>query len=331
MTDEEKFQAERRSGIGGSDMGDLLELDEYGGCQKRLWFRKTGTDPLLEVSDSMRRHAKRGTKLQQIIGEEYQEITGRQLVPLFDMIRHPKYHFLIHHPDFYWYEPGGSLVPSMLEVKCPSYGVFRQIKREGLKLGWVAQSQQGQLIGKEYGIHGGAFAVMHVDSWTLIHFDVEPDEELQAMILEAAIKFWPLVENHEEPHGFDSSDIRCLKCLYRIQCHGDRILSAADERPTEYLLAPELTYEVEDVLECEALEAEAKQLREQAEQRLRQAMSTQTKIRIPGAAVSISTYPRTTWDTAALDAYVAKYPSVAAMFSKYKRTTIVNAMRVFRC
>jgi predicted phage-related endonuclease len=330
MTDEEKFQEERASGIGGSDMGDLLELAPYG-CKKKLWFSKRRIVPDFGPSKSLKRHARRGKKLEAIIGEEYAEATGRNICRPSEVIRHRDFHFLMNHMDFLCLDQERAFL-RYLEVKCPSYGVFRQVKLNGLKQEWILQSQQGMLCAEGKAIHGGAWAVMHLDTWTLIHFDVDPDPELQSLILDEAINFWPTVENGPIPEGFPPSEPRCRSCGYRYRCHGDQILASEDPQESgKYMQAPEYEDMVREIIECQDLAEEAHDLEIQAKLRLRNAMAGgPQKIKVPGAAVNCYSFTQERWDTEALNSYMATNPGIAKMFAKYRTKTPIEAMRVFR-
>ena len=73
MTRDEKARAlwldERRKGIGGSDMADLFELPELGGCQRRLWYDKTNTPP--DVPRLPLLVMRRGQALEALAAAEY--------------------------------------------------------------------------------------------------------------------------------------------------------------------------------------------------------------------------------------------------------------------
>lgn len=336
MTTEAEFHAERLQGIGGSDCADLLELEPYG-CRLKLWYDKRDIPPDFPPSAQLMRHARRGKKLEPVIGSEYAEVTGRVVKAMVKMLVHPDYPFLFNHMDFLVYEKTHLeklLFYRYLEVKCPSYGVFKQVKDHGLKMEWICQTQQGMLVGEPHGITGAAIAVMHLDTWQMIHFDLEPDPELQEMILEGAQEFWPTVENGPSPEKHTPDYSGCRNCGYRYRCHGDLIPYSGGDSSKEYLEAPEYADLVNEVLECKDIENEAHELTEAAEGELRQALKwgtpTETgKIKVPGAAVNMYRFNRASWDPAFED-WLKQHSGVAQMLKKFRKKTPVEVMKVFR-
>jgi predicted phage-related endonuclease len=317
--DEEKFKSERKTALGGSDMSDLFEIIEEGGCKKRLYFEKSGIEPDYEPPLWLQKHAKRGRKLEHIIGEEYSEITRRVVIPIGEkFIRHPDYPFIANHMDFETYDEQGN--QRYLETKCPSYGVFKQIKKNGLKQGWILQIHQGMLAGEKHGFIGGSCAVHNVDTWTTIYFDIEEDKEIRKIILDECIDFWHRLEKKIIPEGFPPQDTRCRKCEYRWRCHKNATagfdLSIINDK---YEPDIETISLINEILEFQDIEDEAHTLTEEAKNRLRTALEHPTKFTIKGGAVSYSKFNKNTWDHDALNAYMAKNPSINKMFEKFRK------------
>ena len=323
-----KFHEERKTAIGGSDMSDLFELEEEGGCQKRLYFEKTGVVPDYDRPLWLNNAAKRGHKLESIIGEEYSEQTGRVVIPMGDeFIRHPDYPFIANHMDFVTYDEKGN--QRYLETKCPGYGVFKQVKAKGLKSGWILQGQQGILVGKTQGFYGGAFAVHHVETWTMVYFDVDPDKELHEMILEKCVDFWRRIENGPEPEGFPNTEPRCRKCEYRWRCHGN-VVDVSQMYLANPVPDPEIIGLVNEILEYQDIEDEAHAFTEEARVRLKTKIGPQCNFRVPGASVNNVSFDRNGWDTDALNAYMNSNPSIAKMFAKFRKKTSQSQLRIER-
>lgn len=326
-TEEERFQEERKSGLGGSDCADLFSLEPYG-CVRRLYFEKRGIVPDYEPSEPSRRAMRRGVKLESIIAEEYSEITGR-MIESVGIQRHKDHEFLMVHMDrLIWAE--NSIEPGYLEVKAPGYGIFKKIKAEGLSDAWQMQLQHGLLV---TGYSWGSFAVMDIPNWKLIHFDVEADQELQDMIFNKALEFWPKVENGPTPDAFPPSDPRCKKCEYRYRCHGNTMFELEETIKTagEYTDGSQYASLINEVLDCQDIEDEAHKLTEDAKQELRRALETPQKVKIAGAKANWISFPKTSWDHDALNAYMAANPNVAKLFEKFRRTTPQQQLRVERC
>lgn len=337
---DEAFLQERRSIIGCSDIADVCNIEPYG-CSLRLLYEKRNIRPDYEHSDAQKRAMKRGIKLENLIAEEYGDVTGRWVSPNPPaMVRHPQYPFIGVHMDRIvadW--TGIGLEPTRnyryLECKAPGYGRFRQVKAFGLPDDWILQVQGGILVAKQHHkLVGGAYAVMDVPNWRLIHFDVEPDPELQELILERCIEFWPKVENGPYPDKFPPTDKRCKTCEYRLRCHGNEILQVEQEeseKESRYEHAPEFQDLVNEALECQEIAAEAKKLSDEADQRLKESLISPRKILVSGAAANWYEYPEERWDLDGLNQYLEKYPSVKKLLGVFRKKQQKRTLRIFRC
>jgi len=326
-TDEEIFQAERLSGIGGSDVGDMFSIGTYG-CELRLIYEKQAIHPDYEITESSRRAMRRGVKLEDVIADEYAEVTGRK-VQRTGLKRHKDYPFLMVHMDrLVWRDD--RFDPGYLEIKAPGYGMIRNIKRDGLPEGWQLQVQHGMLVAE---MDWGSFAVMDIPNWKVIHFDVDADFGIQEMIIEKALELWPKVSgNGPLPEKFPPQDTRCRKCEYRYRCHGnstsDFQLAAIND---EYVPDAETVAMVMQVLEYQDIEDEAHKLNEDAKERLKEMLEGKpARFKIPGAWVNYLKFNKTTWDHDALNAYMEMNPRVAQMFAKFRKTTPQEQLRIER-
>lgn len=84
MSTSADFHAERRTGLGGSDMGAVLGLNRYK-TPLQVWQEKTGRAPPTPSSLPMRF----GTFAEQFVAEEYTRLTGRQVERYTGLLRHP--------------------------------------------------------------------------------------------------------------------------------------------------------------------------------------------------------------------------------------------------
>jgi len=332
VTEEERFQEERRSGIGGSDVADIFNLEPYG-CSLRCWYEKRGIAPDYEPTEPQRRAMRRGIKLESLIAEEYGLVTGRDVDPEPpEMVRMPGYEFIMVHMDRITHDPARG--PRYLECKAPGYGVFRKVKNEGLLDGWVLQVQEGVMVsGATHGIAGGAYAVMDIPNWKLIHFDVEADPELQQLILDKCLEFWPRVENGPAPDPFPPTDPRCRKCEYRRRCHGLNLLEnyIIPEQEQYYIDSPELQGLVDEVNELQDIEDEATALAETAREKLRTALVNPKKVLVRGGGANWYETIENRWDTEALNQWFAKLtPSTKTVFEKFRTKKPKRTLRVFR-
>ena len=178
--DREAWLAERRTGIGGSEVAALFGEHPYL-SRRELYDRKVSE--LEEEPQNLQ--MLRGQMLEPIAAERYEQETGRQ-TRRQPLRRHPVHDFLICSVDRQILAgPDNETGP--LELKVPGYQVFTEIRRKGLRPYMLLQGQHEALVW-DYGYTG--FGILHADSFKLLHFDVEADEEVQAQIIEAAGNFW---------------------------------------------------------------------------------------------------------------------------------------------
>ena len=324
MTNESEFQAERLSGLGGSDIGDLFSIEPYG-CERRLLYEKRNIAPDYEVSEQSRRAMRRGTKLEDVIADEYAEVAGR-IVKRVGHMKHRDFPFLAVHMDrLVWRTMREN--PGYLEIKAPGYGMFKKIKKDGLPWSWQLQLQEGMLVA---GMSWGSFCVMDIPNWTPIHFDVDADFEIQEMIIEKACEFWPKVENGPFPDKFPPDDSRCRKCEYRYRCHGNAVDDNQMAVSNNVQPDPEIIGLVNEILEYQDIEDEAHVFTEDAKARLKTKIGPQCNFRVPGASVNNISFDRNGWDTEALNAYMNSNPSIAKMFAKFRKKTPQSQLRIER-
>lgn len=198
------FLKERMRGIGGSDAPAILGLSARK-TPLEVYLEKRGELAPEPDNDAM----KMGRLLEPIVRQEYAERTGRVVVQPREMLVHPKYGFVIGHPDgivqgeargyegktarfdFGWGEPGTDQVPQDYVIQVQHYMLLT-----GLPVFDV-----GVLIG------GQEFRL----------YEVPADRELQEMILDAEASFWPRVAGGEppEPDFHKPHALRAVQALYR--------------------------------------------------------------------------------------------------------------------
>jgi hypothetical protein len=332
MTDEEKLQEERATGIGSSDWGDVFDLEPFG-CSLRLWNEKRRIKPDYEPSAQTKKYYRKGHALEPVIADEYESVTGRLMGESPGMLRHPDYPWMIVHMDRLTGEEMDYPQVRYLEIKAPGYGNFKKIKKDGLPHEWILQLQSGIEIGRANNMDmiGGAYAVMHVDAWDLVKFDVQPDPELIQMIIDKGMEFWPKVENGPAPEKKPVGDPRCTKCGYRMRCHGEAILAGMDpEHVREYEDTSEFDALMQETLELQELAAEAKALSDKADEELKAALKGPRKIKHRGMGVNRYSYIMNNWDADALNNWMKDHPHTRDMFKAMRKSTPVDKLVVFR-
>lgn len=88
--DRAAWLAERRTGIGGSDIAALLGLSPYK-TQVELWLDKTGRAPDIEPDATQAERMHWGNVLEQVVAAEYAARTGRRVQRINSMLRHQRF------------------------------------------------------------------------------------------------------------------------------------------------------------------------------------------------------------------------------------------------
>jgi len=271
---DEKFQAQRLSGVGGSDIGAILNLDY--GCARRTWYKKRSTEPDYPREESA--PMKRGTRLESIAAEEYTIRTGRE-VRRMPFKRDKEYsEFMVH---------GDRMVPAkdgrptgLLEIKIPGTFMFKRNKTEGIAESTMLQLQHGLGV---TGWQWGSPVIFEPSSWDLLWWDVERDEELIRMIRRKAFEFWCLVDNGPAPDRLDPDDKRCQRCEFRTSCQGEALVKLAGKQEgTEIEQDPTMDEVFQSYLEAKELEAEAKELVAIRRKPLEEAMGDRPVVEVTG-------------------------------------------------
>lgn len=209
--DRETWLAERRKGLGGSDISVVVMGERHPfTTPQQLWEDKMGLSTDNEETPAMRR----GTVLEPIIAGIYSAETGRTLRRCNKILQHPEHYWMLGNIDRLITLPcEGKSTNGILELKCPGRWAFDKIKREG-----VAEYYQWQL--QHYlavkGYEWGSFGIFNADLWELLYIDVDRNEEMIEEIIEKGRAFWdhvengtPLIEKCARP--LTKSDVKPLK------------------------------------------------------------------------------------------------------------------------
>lgn len=183
--------AQRRTGIGGSDVAGILGLSRWT-TPLQVYLDKTGQAPESEDNDAMRW----GRYLEPVIRQAYADRTGRT-VRLMEMIRHPMRDYMIANIDGFtddgrllevktartaqdWGEPGTDEIPMPYMLQVQHY-----LEVTGFEFADVAV-----LIG------GSDFRI----------YEIGLDMELVRMIVDAEAEFWRRVTERDPPDPITAED-----------------------------------------------------------------------------------------------------------------------------
>lgn len=220
MGDREKWLAERRLGIGGSDAPAVMGWSPWAGPLEVYWD-KLGLAPPVEENEAMRW----GTLLEPVIREEYVRRTGRLVAFQPNLsVASAKYPFMRTSPDGVvagepdlpgavlqckavrsdegWGEPGSDEIPEVYLI---------QVQHEMVVLQQPVAAVAVLIGGQDFRI-----------------YEVPADRELQEMIIEAEELFWRCVQEQREPEP-DFSRETLRRTLARMRPTHTGTLSKADD------------------------------------------------------------------------------------------------------
>ena len=211
----EQWLNERKKGVGGSDVQDVLSLAPYG-CAARLFDEKRSVAPDFDVPRNP--NMERGVMLEDIVCEIYAQKTGDKLTKS-PALKSKEYSFMLGNVDRFieMKEPKieGLHGNGILEVKCPNRDNFLRIKRLGLPESYILQLQHYMYVADK---RWAVWAIFCADLWELLPISVTRDDELIQMVIEEEEKFWRMVEIGPRPERLALGDKRCKKCCRRISC-----------------------------------------------------------------------------------------------------------------
>ena len=300
---EAAWLAERQLGIGGSDEHHVFSEPPYG-CARRLWYDKRGVDQ--DYPEDETAVMQRGTRLEDLVAELYAERTGRTVERRGTIVsvEHPWARVNIDRAILGVPDRG----PGVLEVKTHNYWMFRQIKKHGLQTGHILQAQHGC---KVTGHAWASYAILHPDSWDLIHFDVERDDTLIAQMVDAGAAFWRQVEHGPMPDPLPEIDRRCHTCPWRKTCRGEALLAAALISREEFLAPLEQDSSLAELLadyrEAKRMADDSAETLDAVKDALRERLGDRQAVECEGTRIYYRPQIAQRVDTAGLR---AKYPLV---------------------
>jgi len=283
-----QWHADRRRGIGGSDVADVLSLPPYG-CAARLFDEKKGITP--DYPESYNPHMERGKALEDVAAREYEkveEVTTIKCYPQSNEV-HP---WMRGNIDRVIMDATGNPA-GVLEIKCPARRTFLSLKKEGLPEAWILQMQHYLYV---YDLNWGAFGILWAEGWEFIHFRVERDDQLIFQLIEREREFWEMVTHGRRPERLPEGDARCRRCNRRVTCRGlDLVVDLATpegpdgigERWEDCRGNSEISKAVLDVIEAAEIEQEAAEWKEDRREVLKKLLGpTKREIRTADARVT---------------------------------------------
>lgn len=285
----EAFLAERKTGIGGSDIASVFSIGY--GCRRRLWYDKRGVEPDFPREENGPMAL--GKLLESYFADHYARITGRQ-VAVREVAYHPEHSELLVHADRMVYDPARP-APGVLEIKSMGRGAYFNVKRKGLPEDYILQLQHGMLV---TGATWGSFAIGCRDFGVsrpqdLLWWDLEREEEVHKEILREGPIFWAQVENGPAPDALGPDDARCQECAFSVSCQGNALQPAV--KADDYEVDESLAALVREYVDRRELKKEAELLLDDTKAELQARLGDRTMVRAGGAKVQYFSYTKKTY------------------------------------
>jgi predicted phage-related endonuclease len=294
MTHDAQWYTDRLLGIGGSEVGDIYNMDY--GCARRLGYIKTKAEP--DYTKEETAAMERGTIMEVAARMMYEKRTGRK-VESKDSMAHKDYPYMRVSVDGMTASPTKA-GEGVVEFKVVNRFVFSKFKKGGLREGYILQLQHGMYV---TGALWGSFGILCPEPWQFEWFDVDADPALQAKIRMDEDIFWQSVKRNElYPPLANLNDKRCATCEFRQKCRGSEFVAQISQDDAREVLArPELQSLVEECVELNELKSEASALEEEARAKLKKEIGEAYGIRVAGFRALLPKWEEERWDTKSLN------------------------------
>lgn len=212
----QEFLAERRTGLGGSDIGAILGLSKYR-SPVEVWLEKTGRSPGADETLQMRF----GIFAEEFVAHEYTRDTGRRVQRYNTLLRHPDFRMVIGNVDRLVIPDGAKVASHRGDIRTDR--------------GWEGKTASAFAASRadEWGPSGSDFvpSAYHVQSCTYMaltqcstwdlsvlfgnqevrHYTIHRDRDLEHELLRRAAEWWRMhVEADVAPEPQSEADVRLL-------------------------------------------------------------------------------------------------------------------------
>jgi hypothetical protein len=306
QSEREQWLLDRKSAIGGSEIGALLShvIPEVRyGCRRNLWYSKSNYPSDFEQEESAPMQL--GNLMEGPACDLYADLTGNKVKEVDRMV-HPELAQASVSVDRL-VEFQGDEIPGVIEAKNTGNRTFYEVKRNGnLPVEYLCQLNQGILIaGAALGldIKRGVMVVGKSDDpkfiartikWHLkqpleteinpgflLHWEQPKDDRICDAIMREIPIFWnSLGDKTQIPDRLENEDDpRCGRCQFRVTCRGHVAvdLATGDDIP----LAEDLTPLVVEYLERKKISDDAEELTAETVGLLKIIMADRTAVQVP--------------------------------------------------
>lgn len=205
-TEREAWLAERRSGIGSSDIAAVCGVHPYRTALE-VAMDKLG---LVEDHDSLR--LRLGRKIEPVVASEYTEATGVELEGPMALMRHPEHAFLLATLDRVTKPLENRRVVELKTAGWHMKGNYGEEGTDQVPDEYVMQCQHQMLVS---GLPLADLAVL-IDNRQFKIYTIEANVRLHALIIEKGSEFWDLVSHGRlpEPDFQHKATLDAVRNLY---------------------------------------------------------------------------------------------------------------------
>lgn len=178
MTDKQRkaWLAERRLGIGGSDIAAIIGVNKYS-SPLDVWRSKMPDATDKDTTEDMMR----GQMLEEFVAKMYSFKSGNRVFkPRQALYVHPEFDHIRASPDRFY---GSTSHPGVLECKT----IARKTDHDNIPEHWVCQLQWTMMV---TGASVGTIVWCSPPGFSIEFLEIEANPEFQALMLEAAHDFW---------------------------------------------------------------------------------------------------------------------------------------------
>ncbi|MBS5886547.1 MULTISPECIES: YqaJ viral recombinase family protein [Clostridium] len=184
--DKLEWLKERQCGIGGSDVGAILGVSKYKTAFE-VYLEKT--EPITEVGEQSE-SAYFGDIFEDVVAKEFEKRTGKKVRRDRKHYKHKEYHFMVANIDRRVVGEN-----AILECKTANQFLANDWEGEEIPASYLLQVQHYLFVTEA---ELGYIAVL-IGGQKFIWKQVQRDEELIEMIIEAENEFWKMVEDKTPP------------------------------------------------------------------------------------------------------------------------------------
>lgn len=270
ISEEQKEQ--RKMGLGGSDLHNILNAEPYG-CERKLWYQKTNQHPDLQEDLSKRGVIKRGNKLESLVVDEFCEANPQYTISDVD-VNYTKEHngvTLIGNADAVIEDNAGNV--GILECKTiNAYGYKDISKHDRIPMSWRLQVQWYMYLSKK---RYAVISVLWADGWEYKDWRIPYDEELVEEILESVEHFNGAVAGFREPPRLQFSDKRCTYCDFKSVCQDAYEIERANADEPIVSLREDMQTLFEDAVQVNAELSQLKKIYEDIKREIKECLGEQ--------------------------------------------------------